>query len=395
MAGLTIYIDDKDLVKAQKGIQAKVDVLDDINEHKFRKLFDSDNKSWYPNFTGRRGQDTNGEVYLANGMSNAEIREEFPGALIKIENGVKTFRLTKVNEEYILPKVESKWNTVVTLPNGQEERQIKELLPETKTITKETTPKYKITEQRLQDVVKFVDPWTLPKWTMALEDENGKPYSDRYYQLQNEYYDNGGTGDPLEYILNKDFELVERGTHSQLKFPIWSNTKNFDVIYFNKKNKEVDGLEMKYDPEAKLAGYGFGRNLEDSDIIEIYKPKTNKTTITTIDQDAVKRNKFIKEMNDANRIANIVNAGQNRTWNLQYQQGGPTGLTIIIDDEQFKKGGQIHIKEKNKGKFTKQAQSAGMSVQEFARHVLAHKDRYPASTVKRANFARNATKFNH
>ncbi len=75
--------------------------------------------------------------------------------------------------------------------------------------------------------------------------------------------------------------------------------------------------------------------------------------------------------------------------------GGETGLSIFIDDEQFKKGGQIHIKEKNKGKFTKQAQSAGMSVQEFARHVLAHKDRYPASTVKRANFARNATKFNH
>jgi hypothetical protein len=78
----------------------------------------------------------------------------------------------------------------------------------------------------------------------------------------------------------------------------------------------------------------------------------------------------------------------------QFKDGGPLGLTIVIDDEQFKKGGQIHIKEKNKGKFTKQAQSAGMSVQEFARHVLAHKDRYPASTVKRANFARNASKWN-
>lgn len=54
----------------------------------------------------------------------------------------------------------------------------------------------------------------------------------------------------------------------------------------------------------------------------------------------------------------------------------------------------INIKEENKGKFTKQAKSKGMSVQEFARKVLNNKNDYSSTTVKRANFARNASKWN-
>lgn len=60
-----------------------------------------------------------------------------------------------------------------------------------------------------------------------------------------------------------------------------------------------------------------------------------------------------------------------------------------------KKGNKIHIKEKNKGKFTESAKRAGMGVQEFASHVLYNKDRYSTTLVKRANFARNAKSFNH
>lgn len=644
MAGLTIYIDDKNLKKAQKGTQAKLNILDNVNEHKFRKLYDSDNKSWYTGFTGRRGEDTNGEVYLANGMSNAEIRKEFPGALIKVENGIKTFRLPKVNEEVVLPKVDNKWTSVVVLPNGKEERQIMALVPEKRT---NYIDGYRTTKNGIQNMINFTDPWTLPKWTMAFEDANGKPYSDRYYKLQNEYFDNGGKDNPLEYILNKDFDEVKTtGELETLNIPnaLWHNTTK-GTFMVSDENGNVRYSDSNLSPNEHYSV---------TDNVKIYRPK--KTTITTIDQNAVKRNKFIKEMNDANRLANMVNTGQNINWNLQYQQGGPThlqpwdeqrfriwfntlpegirnsndydyrgwwkengsipykngvhftdkfklpnhptfseesiyskgnteggywtkdgfvpspyntrngsgriidymefaepkgtkmydtngmvatfqngghkrrlkdnynrftkkeldfisnnwntgqtftdgefvyvmpgdtasnlhnrnvkqtlfdsglprsnasmvstsngwrishamderyagnegrswdnyivkyyvgdnkdlipqnaqyitvdengnyvlnngvprlnyggptGLSIFIDDEQFKKGGQIHIKEKNKGKFTKQAQSAGMSVQEFARHVLAHRDRYPASTVKRANFARNATKFNH
>jgi Zn-dependent oligopeptidase len=56
---------------------------------------------------------------------------------------------------------------------------------------------------------------------------------------------------------------------------------------------------------------------------------------------------------------------------------------------QMKNGG-IYINPANKGKFTESANRAGMGVQEFARKVLANKEDYSATQVKRANFARNA-----
>jgi hypothetical protein len=56
---------------------------------------------------------------------------------------------------------------------------------------------------------------------------------------------------------------------------------------------------------------------------------------------------------------------------------------------QMKNGG-IYINPANKGKFTESANRAGMGVQEFARKVLANKEDYSATQVKRANFARNS-----
>ena len=54
----------------------------------------------------------------------------------------------------------------------------------------------------------------------------------------------------------------------------------------------------------------------------------------------------------------------------------------------------IHIKEENRGKFTKSAESAGQSVQEHAKSVLSNPNATPQQK-KRANFARNAAKWNH
>ena len=57
-------------------------------------------------------------------------------------------------------------------------------------------------------------------------------------------------------------------------------------------------------------------------------------------------------------------------------------------------GGRIHIKKSNKGKFTASAKRAGMSVQEYASHVLNNPNA-TALQKKRANFARNAAKWKH
>ncbi len=55
----------------------------------------------------------------------------------------------------------------------------------------------------------------------------------------------------------------------------------------------------------------------------------------------------------------------------------------------------IKIKESKKGTFTRAAKKRGMGVQEFAKKVMANKDRYSDAMVKKANFARNATKWEH
>ena len=60
----------------------------------------------------------------------------------------------------------------------------------------------------------------------------------------------------------------------------------------------------------------------------------------------------------------------------------------------LKNGSGIHIKKKNRGKFTKSAKAAGESVQEHARKVLANPNATPLQK-KRANFARNVAKWKH
>lgn len=61
--------------------------------------------------------------------------------------------------------------------------------------------------------------------------------------------------------------------------------------------------------------------------------------------------------------------------------------------EQLAYGGPIKIKKSNVGKFTAAAKKRGMGVQEFANKVMANKENYSPTLVKRANFAKNAAKW--
>lgn len=54
----------------------------------------------------------------------------------------------------------------------------------------------------------------------------------------------------------------------------------------------------------------------------------------------------------------------------------------------------IKIKKSHEGRFTAKAKAAGMSVAAYAKKVLsAEPGRYPASTRRQANFARNARRW--
>ena len=56
-------------------------------------------------------------------------------------------------------------------------------------------------------------------------------------------------------------------------------------------------------------------------------------------------------------------------------------------------GGPIHIAPSKKGTFTAAASKHGMGVQEFASQVLSHPENYSLTMRKKANFARNASKW--
>jgi len=45
-----------------------------------------------------------------------------------------------------------------------------------------------------------------------------------------------------------------------------------------------------------------------------------------------------------------------------------------------------------KGEFSRKAKRAGMTTLQYAKHVLANKDRYSTKTVRQAVFAKNAIK---
>lgn len=56
---------------------------------------------------------------------------------------------------------------------------------------------------------------------------------------------------------------------------------------------------------------------------------------------------------------------------------------------------KISIKPFKRGTFTKVAKSHGMSVQGFASKVLKNPSKYSTAMRKKANFARNASKWKH
>lgn len=82
-------------------------------------------------------------------------------------------------------------------------------------------------------------------------------------------------------------------------------------------------------------------------------------------------------------FAQITNAGVNAGINYGQQERS----------RMKRKDGGIHIAPSKRGTFTAAATKHGMSVQGFASKVLANKENYSPVMVKKANFAKNASKW--
>jgi len=96
-------------------------------------------------------------------------------------------------------------------------------------------------------------------------------------------------------------------------------------------------------------------------------------------------------------IKGNLNLGKNFSLSgkAAYNLSGGTpnyGIKLL---KRFGAGGNIYIKPENRGKFTEYASEHGKSVQEMANSILANKENYSSTLVKRANFAKNASKWKH
>lgn len=142
------------------------------------------------------------------------------------------------------------------------------------------------------------------------------------------------------------------------------------------------------------------------------------TDLSHVDQDDVgsdgwfsdKAKDKTRDLNNATDLANLrawmslsntaSNIDRNNMSTLlanYHADGGPitmryTGVMSPFGN-MFDDGGGIHIKKSRRGTFTAAAKKHGKSVQAFASQVLANKENYSPAMVKKANFARNASKW--
>lgn len=100
-----------------------------------------------------------------------------------------------------------------------------------------------------------------------------------------------------------------------------------------------------------------------------------------------------KQTNSYRDQQNVIDFENHIRNSLKYL---PTVVPFAIGakSNDYNSGKDIHIKPSKRGTFTKVAKAHGMSVQGFANRVLRNPSKYSAAIRKKANFARNASKWN-
>ena len=107
------------------------------------------------------------------------------------------------------------------------------------------------------------------------------------------------------------------------------------------------------------------------------------------------KNKAKRKARFLNQVSKVANNTAIDNYDFQVDEVMQDNARNAMKYAYAAEGGPINIKKKNRGKFTESANRAGMGVQEYARHILANKDKYSSTLVKRANFARNAAGWKH
>lgn len=176
-------------------------------------------------------------------------------------------------------------------------------------------------------------------------------------------------GEYIEYIDNFDFD-----TYKYNNIPVGEIGDKFNKpysIYGRKYYKD-------YGDGVKKAMYYTDKELSELDI-----DKKNFDTLA-LQRELGNRGYKLPKSTKRDGTFDGIMGDETKKALLEYRKSQ--------DKQEFKEGG-IHIDPKNKGKFTAAAKRRGMGVQEFANKVMANKEDYSPLLVKRANFAKNAAKW--
>ena len=259
------------------------------------------------------------------------------------------------------------------------------------------------------------------KYRPSIENLTDRPFINSYFKYDDSIFDKAGQKNTLAFAINDSYEdqpykvairksmfgkeLYETLKHElrhtiDYKYPLVKEEKKLlddaygdDFIkaveerYPDYKSAALDMVTTNRDARSKYENFSIDaqnqiiNKLSDSKIIDaLYNSNGyGKAYVQYLE----KNNLITKEKIKAIREA-LKNVGM---------FGIPLGIAGI---SQNNSGKDIHIDKNKRGTFTRAAKARGMGVQEFAHKVLsAPKGKYSSNMRKKANFARNASKFKH
>jgi hypothetical protein len=199
-----------------------------------------------------------------------------------------------------------------------------------------------------------------------------------------------------DWNLGSTFSL-DKNTNGKLGSPMFGLYGNSTSLFGGRGG--INGA-LNYQ-----SGNTFGGNLGASIPLSKKNPYSQLSVYGAYDQN-LSNGAATKNMEGNDNYMRTSSSGNNQNFSggIGYNTVTPSGLKIkagVTYNPNKQYGGRsyeaggININPANKGKFTKSASAAGMGTQEFAQHVLSNKDRYNATQVKRANFAKNAASWKH
>lgn len=176
-----------------------------------------------------------------------------------------------------------------------------------------------------------------------------------------------------------DQQIAEKQLRRKLKLPKFGNGKTRTEHLINGKypsgkelEKAIDNRQMDLIMANFNVANGYG-----ADYYNAYKDLLGKA----------------KQTNNNKDWQNVIDF-ENRIRNSLKHLPSVIPFAIGTKSNDYNSGKDIYIKPSKRGTFTKAAKQHGMSVQGFANRVLRNPSKYSAAMRKKANFARNASKWN-